>query len=251
MLRYKEVLPTLMEQLYHLRVTIIRLGTLGWLRFPYVFCDVGTDVRVLMMITTRSRYLLASRGKAVGWLVPARRSRLWHALPQPSHREGWVGRPASAVSRSLLATSQTLKPNHDGPSFFSQSASASRLLDAEDSLAWSEAASMTNWPVATEGEYPPPLHVWLEQQNLAWAESGFRHRGYRTLDQLAWAKPDVKELRRCGLIRRQERSKALMALQVVRDTLSNLYGAAKRPASKGHSRLEEDHRSCKLDMWRG
>ena len=39
MLRYKEVLPTLMEQLYHLRLTLaIRLGTLvDWLRFPYRF----------------------------------------------------------------------------------------------------------------------------------------------------------------------------------------------------------------------
>ena len=40
-------------------------------------------------------------------------------------------------------------------------------------------------------DWPPPLHVWLEQQGYgSGAETGFRECGFTSVEQLAMSDPD-------------------------------------------------------------
>jgi hypothetical protein len=64
-------------------------------------------------------------------------------------------------------------------------------------------------PVCTKmltTRWPPPLHMWLAEQGFpVSAESGFRYKGYNTVDDLLRHKTlDAKELRLCGVPRRAE-----------------------------------------------
>lgn len=61
-------------------------------------------------------------------------------------------------------------------------------------------------PGLSAARWPPPLHMWLAEQGFpVSAESGFRYKGYNTVDDLLRNKTlDAKELRLCGVPRRAE-----------------------------------------------
>jgi hypothetical protein len=64
-------------------------------------------------------------------------------------------------------------------------------------------------PVCTKiltTRWPPPLHMWLAEQGFpVSAESGFRYKGYNTVDDLLQRQfLDQKELRLCGVPSRAE-----------------------------------------------
>ena len=104
---------------------------------------------------------------------------------------------------------------------------------------------------STAQEYPPPLHVWLEEQGILDAEAGFHDRGYHSLDQLALANPDATELRKCGLVQRSQRGRVLVALNHARTRLRELFPRTNgRPVSRGKVARKTDQRVSRLDLWR-
>jgi hypothetical protein len=107
--------------------------------------------------------------------------------------------------------------------------------------------------------WPPPLHIWLADQGLTpEAESGFRYKGYQTVDDMLRNKTmDARELRLCGIPTRAARTKLLSAIESMRGRWDAQGGKPTGgaewllKANGGQSRMERSSRLCAQDMWRG